>query len=454
VDDPVKDVLDAARAAGMPVVPGPAVVLISGGRDSVCALDVAVTLGAPGAVRALHVNYRLRAESDEDERHVAALCAALGVELEVVRPQCPDAGRGNLQAWARDVRYAAASRLALRVGGVAMTGHTASDQVETVLYRLAASPGRRALLGMAPRDGRLLRPLLNVWRSQTTAYCRARGLTWREDASNASDRYARGRLRNGLAASLRELHPAAEANILRTAGLLRDEALVLDEVVGTALAGRDRIALSRLAELPPALARLVVIRLAEDAGAGPLPAVGGRLGELLSLGASGGSASLDVGGGVRAIVEYGVLRMSASEQEPAPAEVALEVPGNVRFGAWELSCEVVPSGQPMPVASSVGGADGVALGDVTEVVDAAALGERLRVRGWRHGDRMSPLGMRGSKTLADLFGERRLARELRHTTPVVIAGGAVVWVPGIALEERLRVHGGSGRTVRLGAHRV
>ncbi len=76
-------------------------------------------------------------------------------------------------------------------------GHTASDQVETILYRLAASPGRRALLGMSAREGRLVRPLLGVTRAQTAAYCRERGLQWREDASNDSDKYARVRVRTG-----------------------------------------------------------------------------------------------------------------------------------------------------------------------------------------------------------------------------------------------------------------
>ena len=121
---------------------------------------------------------------------------------------------------------------------------------------------------MAARSGRLVRPLLGVTREETAAWCRARGLAWREDATNEGDRYARGRVRGGLVPALRAVHPAAERNVVRTAELLRDEAEVLDVVVDTALDGRDHIAVAHLAALPRALARLVVRRLAETAAGG------------------------------------------------------------------------------------------------------------------------------------------------------------------------------------------
>src|SRR5215210_2072704 len=179
------DVLERVGATGL-LADRPVAVLLSGGRDSVCLLDVAVALRGAPAVRALHVNYGLRAEAAGDEAHCAALCEALGVELEVTRAERPADAPGNLQAWARDVRYAAAARLAAALGDARVAvAHTATDQAETILYRLAASPGRRALLGMEPRAGRLVRPLLQVTREETAAWCRARGLTWREDSTNA-----------------------------------------------------------------------------------------------------------------------------------------------------------------------------------------------------------------------------------------------------------------------------
>ncbi|HEV7163012.1 MAG TPA: tRNA lysidine(34) synthetase TilS [Solirubrobacteraceae bacterium] len=306
-----EELRETVRAGGLFARDRPVVTMISGGRDSTCLLDVAVALLGPSAVSALHVNYGLREEADGDEGHCVALCASLGVELEVLHAgEAPGAGApGNLQAWAREVRYGAASRLAEQRDALVATGHTASDQVETILYRLAASPGRRALLGMVAAEGRLIRPLLEVSREQTAAYCRERGLQWREDTSNEDERYARTRVRRGLVPALRAVHPAAEANVLRTAFLLREETELLDELVARELEGSRRIAISRLREMPAALARLVVVRLAESAAGTYVPQAGGRVEELLALGRRGGRAELHVGGQAGAVIVDGVLEM-------------------------------------------------------------------------------------------------------------------------------------------------
>jgi tRNA(Ile)-lysidine synthase len=307
-------VLEQVRAGGLLPAGGSVVVLLSGGRDSVCLLDVAVRLAdagdGPERILAVHVNYGLRDEAADDERHCAALCERLGVELSVERPRRPEAG-GNIQAWARDVRYATATRLALGAGPAAVVaaGHTADDQVETILYRLASSPSRRALLGMRPRDGLLVRPLLGVTRAQTTAYCEQRGIAWRDDVTNGGDRYARNRVRNGLVPALEQIHPAAAANVLRTAALLRDEGEVLDALVGAQLderGGRLEIPLERLSALPPALRRLVVQRLADGAAGKLVPGAAKHAEEVADL-RRAGRAMLDLGGGVRAVAERGVL---------------------------------------------------------------------------------------------------------------------------------------------------
>jgi tRNA(Ile)-lysidine synthase len=305
------DILERVRRTGLLAAGEPVVVLLSGGRDSVCLLDVAVVLCGTGMVSALHVNYGLRGdESDADERHCEQLAATLGVALTVERAQRPQGAAGNLHVWARDVRYGLGARLAGERGGVLAAAHTATDQAETILYRLASSPGRRALLGMAPRSNRLIRPLLGVTREQTEQWCRARGLQWRDDTSNADPRFARARVRANLVPALREVDERAEANVVRTAELLRDEAEVLDEVVKTALAGRAEIGLAHLGALPPALARLIVRRLAEDATGTLCPRAATRLHDLLALSAN---AQLDVGDGARAVVTGGVLRFVLSK---------------------------------------------------------------------------------------------------------------------------------------------
>jgi tRNA(Ile)-lysidine synthase len=312
----VEEVREAAAGPLAAAADRPLLVMLSGGRDSVCLLDVALAVHGADGVAALHVNYGLREESAADERHCVALCGALGVELRIVHESRPAGGTellagvaGNVQAWARDVRYREAVRIAQERNALFATGHTASDQVETILYRLAASPGRRAQLGMVAREGRLMRPLLAVTREQTAAYCEARSLPWREDTSNDDERYARARVRHSLLPALRALHPAAEANVLRTARLLREETELLDGLVEQELGSRGSIAIARLGELPAALARLVVVRLAEDAVGDYVPQAGDRVQEILALAGRGGRAELHVGGNAGAVVECGELRM-------------------------------------------------------------------------------------------------------------------------------------------------
>jgi tRNA(Ile)-lysidine synthase len=299
---------EAVRAQGLLAAGRPVVVMYSGGRDSTCLLDLAARIAAPPAVSALHVNYGLRAAADADERHCAAVCERLEIQLDVRRPVRRGDG-GNLQAWARDERYRAAADLAVARDADVAVGHTRSDQVETILYRLASSPSRRAVLGMSARDDShppLVRPLLGFTREQTGAYCITHGLRWREDESNDTDAYARNRIRRELVPALERVHPAAQDNVLALAEILRAEAGVLDELVSAALDGRAEIALDRLRELPPALRRLVVQRLADDAAGRPAAGVARRAEEVAAMPAHGISA-LDLPSGVRATVCDGLL---------------------------------------------------------------------------------------------------------------------------------------------------
>lgn len=305
------DVVARVRDTGLVGDGEPLVVMLSGGRDSVCLLDVAVRLGAE--VTALHVDYGMRgADSDADRELCVALCAQLGVGLEVRRVVREDGAVGNFHAWAREVRYAAAAELGDRVAAA----HTLSDQVETILYRLASSPGRRALAGMEPVRGPVVRPLLaaGIRREETASYCMARQLVWREDASNTDRAYARARVREDLLPALRAVDPRAEANVLRTAEILREEAAVLDEVVAGVIDGRGELPRTELAALPPALGRLVLRRLAEDAIARPCARAAGRLGEVLALGDEG---ALDLGDGARAIVRSGVVSVGRTPARPS-----------------------------------------------------------------------------------------------------------------------------------------
>jgi tRNA(Ile)-lysidine synthase len=183
--------------------------LVSGGADSTCLVHVLNELGY--RVSALHVNHGLRgAESDADARFCAEQFGA-----EIV-----DGRGGTSEEELRAIRYSFAQER-LRA-----SGHTASDQVETVLYRLVASGSTK---GIKPRreDG-VVRPLLELWRSETEEYCRAHSLPYRTDSSNADTK--RGLIRNEILPRLRELHPGAERNLLR---LAQGEPSALDELLGS-----------------------------------------------------------------------------------------------------------------------------------------------------------------------------------------------------------------------------
>jgi tRNA(Ile)-lysidine synthase len=410
--------LEAVRESGLLPAGRPVLVLLSGGGDSVCLLDVAVRLEA--TVSALHVNYGLRPGAEEDEAFVRALCGRMGVPLHVERISLREGG--NLQARAREARYALAESLA---EGDYAAAHTASDQAETVLYRLAVSPGSRALLGMEPRRGRLIRPLLDVTREEVRDYLRARGLEWREDPSNADRRFARARVRHDLLDALRTVGPVAERTIAETARQLREEAEVLEAAVSEALeelGGGPAVSLAALREKPPALRRLVLRRLAGDH---PVPD------SVLDLD-DRGTKTLDLGGGLRAVAEYGTLRFTRAREEVVPEPVELTVPGRVRFGDWE-------------VEARVGG-----VGDVT----VTGLGSTATVRAWREGDRMRPAGLGGTKTLQDLFTDRKVPRALRRTLPVLEAGGEIVWVAGVAVGERFAAGAKVGKEVGLTARSI
>jgi tRNA(Ile)-lysidine synthase len=177
---------------------GEVVALVSGGADSTCLWHA---LGALGyRVSALHVDHGLRGEESAGD---AGFCReALGAE--VVEAPVPE--RPTEEAL-RELRYSFAT------DRLRATGHTASDQVETVLYQLVASGNAK---GIKPkREDGVVRPLLTLWREETEAYCRAEALEFRRDSSNAETR--RGLIREELLPLLRRLHPGAERNLLRLA---------------------------------------------------------------------------------------------------------------------------------------------------------------------------------------------------------------------------------------------
>ena len=192
--DVLQRIEDHIRAGSL-IEPGGAVTcLVSGGADSTCLWHALRALGYD--VGAVHVHHGLRGDdADADAAHCAE---ELGAEIIRATPV-------ETEAALRDLRYELTANLGLRA-----TGHTASDQVETVLYRIVSSGSTRGI--RARRRDNVIRPLLRLWREETEAYCRAHGLVWRVDTSNAATK--RGLIRDRVLPLLEELDPRARANLL------------------------------------------------------------------------------------------------------------------------------------------------------------------------------------------------------------------------------------------------
>lgn len=435
-EDALETLRGAAETSGLVDSASDGVVMISGGADSACTAAALALLVGPQKLHALHVNYGLRASADADEQTARNLCAALRVDLHVERVRRDQLGPGNLQAAARAARYLAAERLRVRFGvSWIATGHTRSDVAETVVYRLAKSPGSRALLGMSPRSGRVIRPLLALSREDTRTLATEAGLPWADDETNQDPAFARNRIRAEILPALAKLSPETERNIAETRAELSEEAALLERVAFEALerAGtgpaETRLDARVLRAWEPALQRLTLRSLAERAAGRQVPLGRARAAEIarVAFGPEGGEVQL--GGGVSAVCEAGNVCFRVSDPldaAPAPAPGVLTLPGRCQLGEWEVRAEL----HPAPVAPA---------GPELATLDAAALGEPLHVRTWRQGDRIRPLGMEGSKTLGDLFADRGIPRSQRTRVPIVTCGNRVAWVAGVAVSDDFRL---------------
>jgi len=426
---------NAAEASGLVDSTTDAVVMVSGGADSACAAAALAAIAGPERLHALHVNYGLRDAADADEQTARRLCAALRVDLHVERVSREQLGPGNLQAAARAARYTAAERLRTRFGvSWIATGHTRSDVAETVVYRLAKSPGSRALLGMSPRSGRVIRPLLALSREDTRSLAAAAGLPFADDETNEDPAFARNKIRAEVLPALHELSPETERNIAETRAELSEEAALLERIAfesleraGTGPADTEMDA-RVLRAWEPALQRLALRSLAERAAGRQIALGRSRASEIARIASDPEGGEVQLGGGISAICESGTISfrvMDPLDAAPAPVGV-LTLPGRCQVGDWEVRAEL----HPAPVAPA---------GPELATLDASALGGPLGVRTWREGDRIRPLGMTGSKTLGDLFADRGVPRSQRTRVPIVTCGDRVAWVAGVAVSDDFRL---------------
>jgi tRNA(Ile)-lysidine synthase len=387
----------------------PILAMVSGGADSTCLMHMLAAIHN-GPLGVLTVDHGLRPESAEECAGVVAAARSLGLRatVETLR-MTPGPG---VQARAREARIESALRHAATGGYVRVaTGHTASDQAETVLFRLARGTGRTGALGMAPRRDRFVRPLLVLDAAETREWCAARGLAVAHDPSNADPRFARVRVRGGLLEALAAVHPGAERHVAAFAEVLRDEAEMLGPLADAAWArahDAGGLVAARLAEEPEAMRRILVRRLIADAGL-PADALGSAaLARVLALAGRPGRAGLPGGGS--AAIERGRLVVAAPPAAP-PAAAALPVPGHVTFGAVSLSASEGIGGAPVPARVAV------------------RCEGPLTVRPPQPGDRL-PLRGGGHVAVGRLLAAAGVPARSRADVPVVASPERVVWVAG------------------------
>jgi tRNA(Ile)-lysidine synthase len=448
------------------------VIGVSGGPDSLCLLDAVWRLGYP--VLVAHFNHRLRPQADDEARQVEEQARQRGLAFVLGSQDVAAFARQkrlSLEEAGRVLRYRFLFAQAEQHGAQAVAvGHTADDQVETLLMHLLRGAGLAGLSGMAyralpnPWSSRipLVRPLLGIWREQILAYVQENGLQPVWDASNLDSAFYRNRLRHELIPFLERYNPAVRRLLWRTAEVLQQEAQVLERLVDQAWPlcvprqGQNHLALDRQALMaqPVALQRRLLRRamltLRPDLRDLDFEAIQRGLAFM----AAGARGECHLTGGLRLLSEgdqWWLLGAKADlpqadwPQLPTAAALEVPLPGVLSLPhGWVLRAEVLPRAEVSEAAI-------FANPDPFQVwLDAEALTLPLRLRQRRPGERFRPLGMGGhSLKVSDLMVNLKIPRRARSAWPLVCAGDEVVWLPGYRPAETARVTEKTRRLVHL-----
>jgi tRNA(Ile)-lysidine synthase len=405
--------------------PGPALVAVSGGPDSVALLDLlhrTRDLHRLDLVVA-HVDHGIHPESGRVAGDVAAVAERLGSACHIERAFL---GHGASETRAREARYHLLFALADRLGiGPVLTAHHADDQVETVLLRFLNGSGPAGLAGMASRSGRLVRLLLPFHREELARYVEARGLPVWHDPANRDRTQLRSWLRHDLLPAMRARIPDAEARLLRVGALAAADRrawdLLLDQLPGLdPRSDQDGISVAAncLRAYDSTLAQ-ALLRAAARRGGCPLGPV--RAARVLRLLDGPSGRGVPLGQGWRAELAFDRLRlMRPALRRPAPLELGGRS-GAGEWGEWRLRwrTEAAPGRQER------------------DALTAWFRPEPLEVRAWAPGDRVFPLAGAGRRLVVRCFQDARVPRSRRAEWPVITGPDSVVWVPGVCRSDAL-----------------
>ena len=434
----------------------PIIAGVSGGPDSLCLMSILRKAGYHVIVA--HFNHKLRPDSDADANIVEQTAARLNFASVVESGDVHDYAEHeklSIEEAARILRYRFLMEQARRLKAQAVAvGHTADDQVETVLMHFLRGAGLAGLKGMTHRttiqtfdpEIPIVRPLLDTWREETVVYCAANGLRPRHDPSNASLDFFRNRLRHLLIPTLESYNPRFREVVWRTSRSLAGDheviIKVLDETWKECVVqeNADFVALdiSALIKQPVGLQRNLLRRAMErirpehlDVGFETLE----RAGQFIS-GHATHYARFDLAGNMHLLRE-GMLLYIVAGDSTLPVErwpqmpdesstIPLKIPDFIKLsGGWKLSCERWN-------IASLAMEQARANDDPFQVwLDANGISDALELRVRQEGDRFEPLGMDGHMMkISDFFINVKLPQRARDRWPLLCMGEKVVWVPG------------------------
>jgi len=463
----VERVLTAVDEQRLPVRNGVLVLAVSGGADSLCLLHVFHSLSERlGCVLYVaHLNHMLRGdEATGDADHVRDLCTSLGlpcvVESRDVRAY-RSARKCSLEEAAREVRYQFLADVSRQVGASAVaTGHTRDDLAETVLLHAIRGAGVHGLRGLEPLSPLpcqgasandpilLIRPLLRVTRTETRGYCLGVGMTPREDSSNASNEFARNRLRLELLPRARELNPRIDDALVRLAEAAREDDDFIDEVarvlwrrIATASRRRVRIDRSEFVAAAPAVQTRLVVEAVKHLTGSARDLSAEHVRRVRDTARDGAPPRIETQGGLCWSVNTEDLTVSVRStydaSRPLVEGIPLAVPGTTSFPGWRVDVAPVDAVQR------------VLQGRFSAVVDAERLSQALWVRTRRPGDAFQPSGMLVEKKLQDFMVDEKVPAAVRDSVPLLVSGNQILWIVGWRLSEQARVREGSRRAWRI-----
>lgn len=450
---------------GIEDVKGPLLAGFSGGADSTAlVLSLSSIMSGsgrwPASLTAVHVEHGIRpGASERDARHAKKLCLSRGIPFLHISVTVDEGGSRGLEDAARRARREAFLGAAKDKGaGAIALAHTQDDQAETVLMRLFEGAGPKGISGILPRvplvlepgasneqngvDVVILRPLLDIPRSEVEAYLEALGVAWVEDDSNADESRLRNLIRRKIVPIIRDnMGEGVLGRISGSATHVREATEALTAAVEDAkeafFSERDgKLCISPLAGLI-LLPGAVRAGLWADALERVIPAKNRRWAlkqiiaslDHLALGA-GPSASIDLADDIKAWRRYEAIYLGPEmpREPPTDDEVPLAMSGLTRHPG--LGCEIV---------AVTCEEDTLLPGDpLTAILNPALLSGEVVLRSRRPGDRFYPMGASGEKKLKDFFIDRKVPRLERDYVPVLASGNEIIWVVGYRVSEKHR----------------